>query len=227
MKTSDKIRRWKDRLKNVPCFIIGTAPSLLDISEEEKSRLNDCFTIGINRAFEFVVPTILLWLDEGFGHEFAEQIEPLPSIKLNQTIEDPDNKTYVFQVKNRQEGYNLPDNFDCFFANFQYMNSAAIAFQIAVLLGCSPIILLGIDGFYRRAEGTKRGVITNFFGVNHRHDTFSMPNCMTALKFIKDSHQTVLNCADNNFFHKHSLSEVFNLIKVDTNRDYKKCLLGS
>jgi hypothetical protein len=55
------VKSWHNSLMNVPAFIVGNGPSLNDI---DVSILEDTyFTIGINRAFYLLDPTILIWQD--------------------------------------------------------------------------------------------------------------------------------------------------------------------
>ncbi|KKK64425.1 hypothetical protein LCGC14_2984300, partial [marine sediment metagenome] len=54
------VRAWIDRLPDIPCFILGNAPSILD---HDLTLLSRYFTIGLNRAFQLLDPTILFWQD--------------------------------------------------------------------------------------------------------------------------------------------------------------------
>tara|TARA_Y100000310_G_scaffold275978_1_gene292797 strand:+ start:9032 stop:9364 length:333 start_codon:yes stop_codon:yes gene_type:complete len=86
-------------------------------------------------------------------------------------------------------GYKIVES-EPLLANINEMNSAAIAFQIAHILGCDPIILLGIDCCYRKG-------LTNFFGINKHHIPGTLINCKKAIEFMKSSNHEIINYSDN------------------------------
>ena len=51
------IKQWVDRLPDVPAYIIGNGPS---INDHNLLLLEDYLTIGVNRAFYLIEPTILV-----------------------------------------------------------------------------------------------------------------------------------------------------------------------
>ena len=201
--TSETVKTWQYSKTGVPCFIIGTAPSVLDLTLAEASQVNNEFVIGINAAFLYFNTDIILWLDDEFWEEFHEPLKARDCIKLNQLEEDPENNIFTLHINHKEEGYHIPKDFDDVQANIIRMNSAAIAFQVAVLFGCSPIIMLGFDCGYR--DG-----MTNCYGNNPAHDEETLPNCLAAARFIRDSGFRVINCSDNNEFSKRwTITEAF------------------
>ena len=79
--------------------------------------------------------------------------------------------------------------------------------QLAVALGCRPIILVGMDC------KTKDGK-TDFYGSNPHWRPHTLSNCVKGLKFIeKECPVPLINCSDNDVFEeKQSLKETIEKI---------------
>ena len=54
------ISHWTNAFKKMPCFLIGNGPSLRKVNTK---LLENYFTIGINRCFLKIDPSILIWQD--------------------------------------------------------------------------------------------------------------------------------------------------------------------
>jgi hypothetical protein len=78
-------------------------------------------------------------------------------------------------------------------------STGPLAYQLACVLGCNPIVLLGYDCKYRQGK-------TDFWGKNRFHKPHTLKNCSRGLQWIKrvaDSEEhkkEVINCSDNDVF---------------------------
>ena len=75
------IKDWVGRLSGVPAFILGNGPSLND---EPVELLEPYFTVGINRAFLLMDPTVLLWQDIGLWNTEHRKLHNLQAVKVIQ-----------------------------------------------------------------------------------------------------------------------------------------------
>jgi len=170
-----------------PAFLIGNAPSLKDL---DLSLLKDHFTIGINRAFYEIDPTILMWQDAELWWNHRAEISRLKAIKYCKNLADPKNRCYHFKLSNGD--FKLTDT-----ASMLYGRGATgpLAFQLAHVLGCDPIFMLGMDCCYREGK-------TDFYGVNPSHKSHTRKNCNKGLKWIKmcNSDREIYACSHSKIF---------------------------
>lgn len=184
------VRRWRGTMRGNPCFIIGNGPSASDHPIAE--LLKDYFTIGINRAFKIIDPTILIWQDVELWLTERGDLNKLNAIKYSRNGSDPRGVAYQFKLVPGQ--YRIPPNPMILFGSG---STGPLAFELASCLGCSPIVLLGFDCKYR-------GTQTDFYGTNPHHKGSTLPNCSRGLKWISTYEKTaqVINCSDNDYFEK-------------------------
>lgn len=164
------VRNWKGALKGVPAFIVGNSPSLDDCNLD---LLTDFFTIGINRAYLRIDPTILMWQDKEVFKENPKAIRSLKAIKFCEHRFDRKSEFYNFRAAPGH--YRLPFSPVLLFG--KNGSTGALAFELAFALGCSPIVLLGMDCRYRNEK-------TDFFGVNKYHTGNSLNICSRGLAWI-------------------------------------------
>ncbi len=190
------IKDWGDRLADVPAFIIGNAPSL---NEHNLLLLEDYFTIGINRAFYLLDPTILLWQDIGLWNTEFHNLHNLQALKVARDIADPRRRYYNYHLKGG------PYKFDRSKPHIMYGrgSSGPLACQLAVALGCRPIILLGCD-CQKGPEGE-----SDFYGDNPHHRPHTLDNCELGLQFIKEQCPIeILSCGNTELWEKSDLKEI-------------------
>lgn len=191
-KRSEKlsVNNWKGSLKNHPAFIIGNAPSLL---KEPVQKLEPYFTIGINKTYKILDPNILMWQDVQFWLTDRYNIGKTNCIKYCRNHSDPKGKFYNFALEGGP--FKLPEKPDSLCGSGA---SGPLAFQLAYLLGCSPIFLVGMDCKYDSSGKT------NFYGKNKFHSEHTLKNCNRGLKWIETIAQEkeipVYNCSHNNHF---------------------------
>lgn len=191
------MRRWKGTLRDVPCFILGNGPSMTDNPIAE--LLPGYFTIGINRAFKVIDPTILMWQDIELWMTERGELAKVNAVKYSRNASDP--RGIAYQFKLMPGPYRLAPNPMILFGAG---STGPLAFQLAHSLGCKPIILLGYDCQYR-------GENTDFYGKNKHHKPHTLPNCQRGLRWVKtnETSSNIINCSDNNIFsRKHNLAEV-------------------
>ncbi|HUS51763.1 MAG TPA: hypothetical protein VMZ91_16465 [Candidatus Paceibacterota bacterium] len=179
---------WSNKLEGVPCFIIGNAPSLNKVN---LSLLENCFTIGINRAFLSIDTTILIWQDYAIWNQYKKKLQKLKSIKYCRKGACTSSDFWFFNMSGRESKITMdPSHL------YGRGSSGPLSYQLAYALGCNPIVLLGMDCRYDKKGNT------DFYGKNSMHREHTLPSCVKGLKWIrKNKHgKTVYNCSKNNVF---------------------------
>lgn len=202
VRNKTSIKTWKNKLEKVPCFILGNSPALED---ENLEILHPFFSIGINRSFYKFDTTILFWQDIELWYTERKNIIKTNSVKVCRDKADPQNRFFHFKLE--------PGNFELTENPGSLKGTGAtgpLAVQFAYLLGCDPIIILGMDC-------KKRGQNTDFYGRNRHHKSHTLSNCYEGLKWIKKTMEekgtTVINCSkDNDIFEYHPLKKVVDQI---------------
>jgi len=131
------------------CFIIGGGPSLKDF---DFSRLNNELTIAVNRAHEYVDPSIIFFTDQEsfymkllkgeFGKEARNKFIVSRALKIALNIGGANFDHGTFSIPLSK----YPDmTFDLKDGLFDGGNSGFAALNLAVCLGSKTIYLLGYD----------------------------------------------------------------------------------
>ncbi|MHA2279564.1 MAG: hypothetical protein ACXAC5_01545 [Promethearchaeota archaeon] len=190
------IRSWVDRLPDIPAFIIGNGPSLID---QPTHLLEDYFSVGVNRAFLKVDPTILLWQDISLWNTEYQTLHNTQALKVSRDVSDPRKIYYNFHLKGG--GY----KFDTTTTHILYGrgSSGPLAIQLAVAMGCRPIVLLGMD-CARGPNGE-----SDFWGENKHWTDATLPNCLKGLLFVKEQCPVeIYNCGRSNLWPCENLAEI-------------------
>jgi len=208
---------WANKLKDVACFVIGNGPFLKKVNI---NILQNYFTIGINRAFLLIDPTILIWQDFALWLQHKKKIKKLKAIKYCRKGSSTGDKCYFFNMTGKDS--RITGNPALLYGRG---SSGPLAYQLAYSLGCNPIILVGMDCKYDKKTGN-----TDFYGKNPMHRPHTIPYCKRGLKWIRKNkyNKTIINCSDNDIFKKKfNLEEVFEKynIKSWTREDLKRVLL--
>jgi len=197
VRTRNSIKGWGDQLKGVPAFVLGNSPALND---EDLSSLEPFVTIGLNRAFYKIDPTILLWQDIELWFTERKKILRLNAIKVCRDTADPQNRFFHYRL--RPGNFKLPESPNNLHG---FGTTGPIGVQLAYALGCNPIVILGMDCVCR-------GHSTDFYGRNRHHKPHTLTNCRKGLKWIKKEvapKREIINCsADNEYFKYTPLEEV-------------------
>ncbi len=208
------LNEWEGCLKGHPAFILGNAPS---ISNEKLNILDPYFTIGVNRIFYIYDPTILLWQDKEVLIKDSKKLMKQKAVKVCRDISDPRNMFVNFKLilgkfKFEKNLYKL----------YGQGNTGALAVQIAILLGCSSVVLLGMDCKY----GDKGK--TDFYGRNKDHKWYTLKMCNAAMKWIKKKCPVpVYNCSNIDLWERKELKKVIKeLNPYALNRDYFLQIFG-
>jgi len=205
------LKEWINIIPNTPIFIMGNGPSLLD---HDLSLLNSYFTIGINRTFFIYSPTVLFWQDRQLLRDHRDEINNCDSIKVCRDENDPNRKYLNFSLSN--SNFKFEKRTDILFGRG---NSGAIVAELAVAMGASSLILLGMDCSYRDGNN-------DFYGKNKDHSKYFLTMCNRGLSFIKkECPVPVYNCSDNSIFPKKKLIEVIEEISpISYDKEYYKKL---
>ncbi|KKL54887.1 hypothetical protein LCGC14_2260940 [marine sediment metagenome] len=190
------IRSWVDRLPDTPAFIIGNGPSLND---QPVHLLKDYFSVGTNRCFHKFDPIVLLWQDISLWNTEYQKLHNTQALKVSRDVSDPRKIYYNFHLKGG--GY----KFDPSTTHILYGRGSTgpLAIQLAVAMGCRPIILLGMDC----KLGTKGE--SDFYGENKYWTDATLKNCYEGLVFVKEQCPVeIYNCGDNMLWPKCSLEDV-------------------
>jgi len=210
--SNKNVRKWKNLFPNVPCFLVGNGPS---ISKLPIKKIENYLTIGINAAFMLFDPTILMWQDIECWYTHRIPICNTSAVKFCTRASDPHNKFYHFKLESG--GYKLPHS-PTMLAG--HGSTGPLAFQLAWLMGCNPIVLLGMDCKY---QGGK----TDFYGKNPFHKPHTLSACVKGLNWIKsvDHGRTIYDCSENNIFaEKFSLEETIEKISGGYNLSREECI---
>jgi len=182
---------WTGRMKGIPCFILGNAPSINDMN---LSLLDDYFTIGINRIFYEYDPTVLIWQDLALWIGEKKRVKKSKAIKYCREGSETRGGFYTFKLQGREPKLTPTPK-----TLYGRGSSGSITYQFARSLHCDPIILVGMDCAKGKVDGKK---ITDFYGNNSMHRAHTLPNCVKGLKFIRDNQKgiTLYNCSYTNVF---------------------------
>ncbi len=179
---------WNGKLKGIPCFILGNAPSINKI--KNLALLDNYFTVGINRIFFVYDPTILIWQDLALWTQEKKKVLKTKAIKYCRESSGLKDGFYGFKLNGRESKLSHSTT-----TLYGRGSSGSIAYQFVHALGCDPIILVGMD--CRNKDGK-----TDFYGVNSMHRAHTLPDCVKGLKFIKKNNKdrTIINCSKNKVF---------------------------
>ena len=193
-------RTWIDRLPDCPAFIIGNGPSL---NNQPIELIEDYFSIGVNRAFQKIDPTILLWQDISFWNTELQNFHNIQALKVSRDVSDPRKYYYNFHLKGG--GYKFDSTTHILHGRG---SSGPLGVQLAVAMGCRPIVLLGMD-CTRGVDGE-----SDFYGENKYWTDATLKNCLEGLVFIKEQCPVeVHNCGKNGLWPCEKLVDV--LVQID------------
>lgn len=193
------IKQWTDRLADIPAFIIGNGYS---INEIDKSILEPYFTIGINRAFKVIDPTILMWQDISLWNTEYQHLHNLQSLKVARDVADPRRIYYNFHLKSGP--YKFTNRTHILYGRG---SSGPIAVELAYAMGCRPIIILGMD--------CKLGPSgeSDFYGDNPHWYDHTLTNCGIGLEFLRDNCPVeIISCSNNDAWKRHTLEEAIKIV---------------
>jgi len=182
------IKGWNNALADVPAFILGNCPFLL---EHDLGLLRHEFSIGINRVFYHFDPTILMWQDPELWYTEKSRIPKLEAIKFCRDSADVQGRFLHFKLTGN--GFQMPENPSVLHGRG---STGPLAFELAYLLGCNPIILLGMSCRYYDGK-------TDFYGKNPSHKPHTLRNCRRGLYWVKKCERLgrrIINCSPNNVF---------------------------
>lgn len=237
-------KEWENILKGEPAFILGCGPSL---PEKDLHLLDNFFTIGINHIFFTYDPTVLFWQDKQVWLEYSDTITDTKAIKLAPHVRikkkytesakkilqklnnGPDKNFVECKIENMRsvhpelyKGRQIDGFYTFSRSNADVVGSGALACQWAMYLGCSELILVGIDCRY---EGTQ----TNFYGKNDHHSYLSLTVCDRSMVWLRrNCPLPIYNCGKVKMFTHHKFKDVvvrFEHMKKDREYFYNKLMI--
>lgn len=163
-----------------PCFVVGNAPSLLDL---DLQLVEPFLTIGINRAYRAMRLSMLIWQDPELMKDSRGDIEKLDCIRACPPKADPGNKFFHFRMHGP-----VFHKTSCPSVLYGRGSTGPLAVQMADALGCRPIFLIGMDC-------KCRGKATDFYGTNRDWKPHTTKLCESGLKWISTNfaHDEVIN----------------------------------
>lgn len=165
-----KMKYWKGKYNGKRCFIIGNGPSL---STEDLKLLNNEYTFASNRIYNifsetdwrpnFYVCIDPIQLAEN-KNEISEMIDIVKFISCRKKMKDDkifyinDKRTYIVNP-NKKYRVNFSDDI----AKKVYSHSTVlyVALQIAIYMGFTEIILLGVDHNFKVMTNSENKIIVN------------------------------------------------------------------
>ena len=207
------LKHWSNRLPGEPAFILGCAPSAATLNT---SLLKNYFTIGINRSYRLLEPTILLWQDRTVWETDGEQIMRLSSLRVAREGADPRKVCYNLHVKGGDYYFDPEKKTHILYGSG---STGAIAVEFAYALGCYPIVLLGMDG-KKDQDGNM-----DFYGRNPFWSPRTEASFNKALRQIRDKCPVeIINCSNNNYWPQKTLEEAISMTDsekmLDKGREY-------
>lgn len=199
--TKFTVNAWSNRLRGEVAFVIGNGPSL---TENNLDLLDGLFTIGINRAFRLLLPTILMWQDESLHDDCYEDLRTLGCAKITRRDIDSEGLFSHFELVHGpfRFGHNpaILHGGGC---------TAALSAQLANALGCSAIVFLGVDCKYKSDR-------TDFYGINKHHSDQTLANFLGAMEWVnRECPIPVLNCGDVPYWPRIGLEEAIERTKAN------------
>jgi hypothetical protein len=200
MNSRFNLANWSNMLDGETAFILGNAPSLI---KQDLTLLEGRFTIGINRCFKAIDPTVLIWQDRGmYANDGLTAIRQTQAVKVCRDIIDDHKEFSTFTLQRGHFSFDVKPNnlkgFGC---------TGALAAQLAVSMGAGAIVLLGCDGKY--------GDTTDFYGDNRDHQRHTLANFRRAYHFIKNRCPVnVYNCSENKLWPQLELCDAIGKLKT-------------
>lgn len=161
---------WKNRLQNIPCFVIGNSASLNNF---DVAKISKFFTIGINRAFLKFDPSILFWQDKELWITEKNKIMSSNSLRVCHPKGDPYKKYIHFET----QGSSFKRSSDPSIL-YGRGSTGPLAVQFAKALGCKPIYGIGMDCLVIDGK-------TDFYGINKTWKSHTENLCSRGLSWIE------------------------------------------
>lgn len=198
-------RTFDNRHADHRCFIIGGGSSIDIIKSSGFSfeKLSNEITFGVNKAYNLLIPTYLVFSDAYFWKHFQNQIKKLTCYKIvpDNIIKGYKDETLIFLRRSQTPRDILPTTLasPVSFIN----NSGVAALRIAYVMGCNPIYLVGID--VKIGEDGKSHYHNDYKGLRStpptRYNQFYTEFERT-IKAMKGKNKEVVSCSKTSLLNK-------------------------
>jgi|LauGreDrversion4_2_1035121.scaffolds.fasta_scaffold05251_9 hypothetical protein len=206
------VKLWKNRLNNIPCFIIGNSPTLNNFNLDVISKY---FTIGINRAFFKIDPSVIFWQDKELWITEKNKLLKSTSFRVCHYRGDPYRKFLHFEIN----GSHFMRSEDPSVLHGRG-STGPLAVQFAKALGCNPIYGIGMDCSVINGQ-------TDFYGINKTWKDHTVNLCSRGLQWIDKEYKNgeFINISNN----PKMLDTIVEKFKIHSRGKefYKNLLLGS
>jgi hypothetical protein len=150
-----------------------------------------------------------LWQDISLWNTEYQKLHNTQALKVSRDVSDPRKIYYNFHLKGG--GYK-------FGSTTHILNgrgsTGPLAVQLAVAMGCRPIVLLGMD-CQRDKDGN-----SDFYGENKYWTDATLKNCYDGLAFVKEQCPVeIYNCGENGLWTQEPLEHVLDQI----NKKHARC----
>jgi hypothetical protein len=145
---TQRLQELNNKHHNQRGFLIGGGSSLKILQENGfnfKKKLQNEIVVGVNKAYELVLPTYLVFGDTYFWKNFKDEVLTLPCVKFapQDIVRGTDDPLLLKVKRGVRNSPFLPEGLD---AAISFVNNSGVAaLRMMYCLGCNPIYLLGID----------------------------------------------------------------------------------
>ena len=153
-----------------------------------------------------------MWQDISLWNSEYQRLHNTQAIKVCRDVADPRRIYYNFHLKGG------PYRFDIQKTHILYGrgSSGPLAIELAVAMGCRPIILLGMD--CKRGEDGR----SDFYGENKYWREHTLDNCLLGLKWVQENCPVEVRCCgDTPFWPQEDLQTVLKDIDSSHQRGRK------
>jgi hypothetical protein len=210
MRTNYKVqgnnpRTFDNKHENKRAFVIGGGPSIDDIKKSGFSfdKLDNEITFGINKAYNLLTPTYLVFSDAYFWKHFMNEIKRVPCYKIvpDNIIRGYKDDTLIFLRRSQTPRDIVPNTLG---APISFINNSGVAtLRIAYAMGCNPIYLVGID--VKIGDDGKTHFHNDYSGLRTtpptRYNQFYTEFDRT-IKAMQEKNREIISCSENSLLNK-------------------------
>lgn len=152
-------------------------------------------------------PTILIWQDISLWTTEYHKLHNTQALKVARDIADPKRIYYNFHLKGGPFAFDLKSPKTHILQGRG--STGPLAVELAVGMGCRPIILLGMDC----VRGNKGE--SDFYGNNPHWLPHTLASCDKGLQFLKEQCPVeIINCGESALWPKHGIKEVIKCLNA-------------
>lgn len=189
----------KDKYKGQRLFILGSGPSLKGF---DFNRLDNDLTIALNHTVRYYNKAkMLLFMDRKFVMEWKSGIDSFQGDVFFRSVCDyqgPNKNTYCFGINKHGPQEQIENGL------FMGESAGLAALNLGLIMGCSPIYLLGFDidgGYFFVDEFKEKG---------RQYEEHKKERMVKLFKRFDKYKNRIFTCSHG------PLKEIFNYVNVET-----------